>query len=110
MPRNLPLFREIRHADNFRKICSAVQILNARTLVDGAAIYARVVKRRVQIAEITRVEARRRDIVSGRLKPFSGRLVDNEGKVRSDKGALDDSAIAAMNWFVEGVAGTLPKQ
>jgi hypothetical protein len=28
------------------------------------------------------VEARRRDIVSGRLKPFSGRLVDNEGKVR----------------------------
>jgi simple sugar transport system substrate-binding protein len=56
------------------------------------------------------VEARRRDIVSGRLKPFSGKLVDNEGKVRSDKGALDDSAIAAMNWFVEGVAGTLPKQ
>jgi simple sugar transport system substrate-binding protein len=55
------------------------------------------------------VDARRREIVSGRFKPFSGRLVDNEGRVRSDQGALDDHAIATMNWFVDGVVGTLPK-
>ena len=55
------------------------------------------------------IEAKRQAILSGRLQPFSGRLVDNEGKVRNDKEPLDDHAIATMNWFVQGVVGTLPK-
>ncbi|HEX6708500.1 MAG TPA: BMP family ABC transporter substrate-binding protein [Albitalea sp.] len=56
------------------------------------------------------VEARRRAIVEGRFKPFSGRLVDSEGRVRLDKGAMGDQEIARMNWFVQGVVGSLPKQ
>jgi len=51
------------------------------------------------------VEARRRAIVAGSLEPFSGRLVDTEGSVRHDKGAMSDEAIAKMDWFVEGVIG-----
>jgi simple sugar transport system substrate-binding protein len=56
------------------------------------------------------VEARRRAVVAGTLRPFSGRLVDNHGRVRLDGGALDDAAIASMDWFVEGVSGTLPER
>jgi basic membrane protein A and related proteins len=55
------------------------------------------------------VESRRLAIVDGELKPFSGRLLDADGNVRLDKGALDDAGIASMNWFVQGVAGSLPK-
>jgi basic membrane protein A len=55
------------------------------------------------------VEAKRRAIVAGALKPFAGRLVDNDGRVRQEGGALDDGAIATMNWFVQGVVGRLPR-
>jgi len=54
------------------------------------------------------VEAKRRAIVSGAFKPFSGRLVDNAGRLRLERGALDDAGIATMNWFVEGVVGRVP--
>lgn len=54
------------------------------------------------------VEAKRRAIVEGRLQPFAGRLVDNTGRVRLEKGALADAQIALMDWFVEGVSGTVP--
>lgn len=55
------------------------------------------------------VETKRRAIVAGTLQPFSGRLVDNEGRVRLEKGALDDASIATMNWFVQGVVGRVPR-
>lgn len=52
------------------------------------------------------LEQRRKDIVEGRFKPFSGRLVDALGKERlAAGGVLDDAAIATMNWFVWGVQG-----
>jgi basic membrane protein A and related proteins len=54
------------------------------------------------------VEAMRRAVIAGTLRPFAGRLVDHHGRVRLDGGALDDAAIASMDWFVEGVSGTLP--
>lgn len=54
------------------------------------------------------VEAKRRAIVEGRLLPFGGRLVDNTGRVRQEQGALADAQIASMDWFVEGVAGSVP--
>ncbi len=56
----------------------------------------------------SRIEARRNAIVAGSFKPFSAPLVDNRGKVRLARGTLDDRAIATMNWFVEGVVGTVP--
>jgi simple sugar transport system substrate-binding protein len=49
------------------------------------------------------VDLKRRAIESGRFKPFSGRLVDNTGRVRLDHGALEDKAIATMDWFAQGV-------
>jgi len=57
---------------------------------------------------VSAVEAKRRDIVAGRFAPFSGRLVDNAGRVRQASGALDDAAIQHMDWFVQGVQGSLP--
>ena len=52
------------------------------------------------------VESKRRAILNGTLRPLSGKLVDTEGKLHD---VLDDRSIAAMNWFVQGVVGTLPK-
>jgi basic membrane protein A len=55
------------------------------------------------------VKAREADIVKGKFHPFSGRLVDSSGSVRQDTGTMDDATLARMNWFVDGVTGTLPK-
>jgi basic membrane protein A len=52
--------------------------------------------------------SRRAAIVAGTLKPFSAPLVDSNGRTRLREGTLDDAAIATMNWFVQGVVGTLP--
>ena len=55
------------------------------------------------------VDARRAAIVAGRFKPFAAPLTDNEGHVRLAQGALEDPAISTMNWFVQGVVGSVPK-
>jgi basic membrane protein A len=57
---------------------------------------------------VAEVDAMRKAIADGRLQPFAGRLVTNQGRVRLEKGALDDGAIASMDWLVEGVAGSVP--
>jgi simple sugar transport system substrate-binding protein len=59
------------------------------------------VARQVQDAE--------RAVAAGRLAPFAGRLVDQNGVVRQASGAMRDADIAQMNWFVMGVQGQLPK-
>ena len=55
------------------------------------------------------VQAKRKAIVAGTLKPFSAPLIDNGGTVRLTHGALDDAQIKTMDWFVEGVIGSVPK-
>ncbi len=55
------------------------------------------------------IEARRKGIEAGRFAPFTAPLVDNQGRTRLAQGTLDDAQIAAMDWFVQGVIGTLPK-
>ena len=55
------------------------------------------------------VEARRKAIVGGSLKPFSAPLTDNQGQLKLATGALDDGAISSMNWLVQGVVGSVPK-
>ena len=35
--------------------------------------------------------------------------IDTDGRVRQASGAMADAQIASMNFFVEGVVGTLPK-
>ena len=54
--------------------------------------------------------ARERDIVAGRLHPFTGPLADNTGKPRAGAGALSDEQIARMDWLVQGVSGNLPSR
>ena len=52
------------------------------------------------------VLARQKDIASGKLRPFSGPIVDNEGKAIAAKGqALSDEQILVMNYLVAGVQG-----
>ena len=55
------------------------------------------------------IETRRKAIEAGSFMPFSAPLVDNQGRTRLAQGALDDAQIGAMDWFVQGVVGTLPK-
>ena len=47
-------------------------------------------------------------LMAGQAGPFIGRLVDQAGRVRHERGTLADAAIAQMDWFVQGVVGTLP--
>jgi simple sugar transport system substrate-binding protein len=56
------------------------------------------------------VLARQKDIASGRLKPFSGPIVDNEGREVVPKGqAKTDEQILTMNFLVSGVQGRIAK-
>ena len=56
------------------------------------------------------VLAKQAEIVAGTLTPFDAPIKDNTGKVILDKGSLDDAGLNKMNYYVEGVAGTLPKK
>ncbi len=52
------------------------------------------------------VLARQRDIASGKLRPFTGPIFDNEGAQVLGKGqAMTDEKILGMNFFVAGVQG-----
>ena len=51
---------------------------------------------------------RQQALIDGRLKPFAAPLVDNTGRSRLAAGALDDDAIAKMDWLVQGVGGSVP--
>jgi simple sugar transport system substrate-binding protein len=55
-------------------------------------------------------EERKAAIASGKLVIFSGPLKDNAGKVRVPAGtSLTHQQLAALDWYVEGVDGALPK-
>jgi basic membrane protein A len=55
------------------------------------------------------VRERERDIVAGRLHPFTGPIRDNEGRLRVARGPMDDAELDRIDWFVEGVAGRVPR-
>ncbi|MFM2053281.1 MAG: hypothetical protein RL456_1318 [Pseudomonadota bacterium] len=77
-----------------------------RERVIRMAPYADEVPREVQ-RQLGDVE---RAMVAGRMHPFSGRLVDQDGQVRQAGGTMADDALARMDWFVQGVVGTLPRR
>jgi simple sugar transport system substrate-binding protein len=53
---------------------------------------------------------RKKAIVDGSLIPFSGPLKDNTGKERLAAGtSMPLSDLMAINWYVEGVDGSIPK-
>ncbi len=56
------------------------------------------------------VLARQKDIASGKLLPFAGPIVDNEGRQVVPKGqAMTDEQILTMNFLVSGVQGRIAK-
>ena len=56
-----------------------------------------------------RVRERQAAIAAGKFHPFSGRLLDNQGKVRQDAGSMADEALNRIDWYVQGVQGQLPR-
>jgi simple sugar transport system substrate-binding protein len=59
---------------------------------------------RVPHAVQTEVLARQAEIAAGRLRPFTGPIVDNEGRLRLARGqTLGDAQILSMDYLVKGV-------
>ena len=73
-------------------------------MVDLAALDPRLPAR-----QTAAIAAARRTISDERGAVFAAPLRDQQGRVRLDKGALDDDAIAQMDWLVQGVVGSAPK-
>lgn len=56
------------------------------------------------------VNAKREEFIKGIAHPFDGPVKDQQGVVRVAQGkVLDDKGQLAMDWYVEGIEGTLPK-
>jgi simple sugar transport system substrate-binding protein len=50
------------------------------------------------------------DLKSGKVAPFNGPVLDNEGKVKVAVGkAMSDDEIGSMNFYVAGVVGKVPQ-
>ncbi|RDK00018.1 BMP family ABC transporter substrate-binding protein [Paraburkholderia lacunae] len=53
---------------------------------------------------------KREDIISGKFNPFAGPIADQSGTVKVAAGkSLSDADLLRLNWFVQGVDGSLPK-
>lgn len=76
----------------------------AEDFIQLTAIHAKV-----PLDFVASIERRRQDIASRKFHPFSGRLKDNEGRERLASGSLSDMQLGAMNYFVAGVQGSVPK-
>ena len=56
------------------------------------------------------VEQRKQDLIAGRFDVFWGPIKDQSGKLHIAAGEKPaDEVLLGMNWFVEGVIGTVPK-
>jgi basic membrane protein A len=62
-------------------------------------------------AEVARMfEAKKQAIVAGSLSPFAGPIKDNSGAIKVQSGSeLSMDELLAINWYAEGVDGTVPK-
>ncbi|MEH2164055.1 MAG: BMP family ABC transporter substrate-binding protein [Nostoc sp.] len=56
------------------------------------------------------VNAKRDEFIQGTAHPFDGPVKDQKGVVRVPQGkVLDDRGQLAMDWYVEGIEGSIPK-
>jgi basic membrane protein A len=56
----------------------------------------------------TLIEQKKQEIIDGRFKVFAGPIKDQNGELKVKEGeALTDTEMLEMNWFVEGVEGTI---
>lgn len=59
----------------------------------------------------TLVDQAKQDMLSGKLLVFAGPLKDQQGTVKVPAGTtMTDQEILNMNWFVEGIEGTIPSK
>lgn len=57
------------------------------------------------------VDAKKQEIISGKFDVFTGPVKDQQGQVRVAEGQkMSDGDMLKLNWFVEGVEGTIPAQ
>lgn len=57
------------------------------------------------------VNSKRNEFIQGVAHPFDGPVKDQKGVVRVPKGkVLDDQGQLAMDWYVEGVEGSIPQE
>ncbi|MCW5314054.1 BMP family ABC transporter substrate-binding protein [Nostoc sp. KVJ3] len=57
------------------------------------------------------VNAKRDEFIQGTAHPFDGPVKDQKGVVRVPKGkVLDNRGQLAMDWYVEGIEGSIPKR
>ncbi len=59
-------------------------------------------------AQVAAVDVARQALLSGKATVFAAPLIDNTGKTRLAIGTLGDEQIATMDWFVQGVVGSVP--
>ena len=59
-------------------------------------------------AQVAAADTARRRLNGDPAFVFAAPLIDQHGRTRLARGALDDDAIARMDWLVQGVVGTLP--
>lgn len=56
------------------------------------------------------VEQRQQDLIAGRFDVFWGAIQDQSGKMRIAAGEMPpDSVLLSIDWFVEGIVGTVPQ-
>lgn len=56
------------------------------------------------------VNGRKQAIIEGRLQPFQGPIRDQSGQIKVTEGkSLSDPELLGINWYVEGVQGSIPK-
>jgi len=62
-------------------------------------------------ADVVRLfEEKKRAIIDGKLLPFAGPIKDNAGATKIGPGsALTHEQLMAINWYVDGVDGSIPK-
>ena len=56
------------------------------------------------------VNAKKQEIIDGTLEVFQGPIYDQTGEIKvPEVGKMTDEEILSMNWFVQGVKGTIPE-
>ena len=73
-------------------------------MVDLTALDPKLPARQTQA-----LQAARRSLSDERTALFAAPLIDQQGRTRLERGALDDAAIAKMDWLVQVVIGSAPK-
>jgi simple sugar transport system substrate-binding protein len=66
--------------------------------------------RALPAAQTAEIDAARRKLIDNPALIFAAPLVDQNGRTRLARGALDDDGVAKMDWLVQGVLGGIPAQ